>query len=149
MGRDDSSRVDVPHETGTKNSRKAAGECSPGRKPWGNAITCEALKGRKKAFSDIASWFCCRFVCEDRDKLRINFSCATKGLMGCSPSLAFRRLLDWQSEISRRTGLPVGRIARLQQGNPMPENGSQRFMRHAGMIDGSKDLSSRTGLSRR
>jgi len=64
-------------------------------------------------------------------------------------SCAFHRLLDWLYGILSRTGLPVRQIARLQQANAMTENGSQRFMCHAGMSDGSKNLSSRRGLSRR
>jgi hypothetical protein len=55
--------------------------------------------------------------------------------------------------VSRRTGLPVGRIIRQQLESARAEKGNQKFLRHAGQISGSPDLSSRkgfsTGLSRR
>ncbi len=52
-------------------------------------------------------------------------------------------------EVSRRTGLPVGRIIRQQLESAKSENGNQRFLRHAGKINGASDLSSRKGFSRR
>jgi predicted DNA binding CopG/RHH family protein len=58
-------------------------------------------------------------------------------------------LLAWLKEISRRTGLPVGRIVRQQLESARAEKGNQRFLRHAGLISGPADLSSGKGFSRR
>jgi hypothetical protein len=58
-------------------------------------------------------------------------------------------LLLWLKEVSRRTGLPVGRIIRQELENAKSEKGKQRFLRHAGKISGPSDLSSRRGFSRR
>jgi len=54
----------------------------------------------------------------------------------------------WLEETARRTGLPAGRIIRAQLERAMAEGGSQPFLRHAGSISGSADLSSRKGFSR-
>jgi predicted DNA-binding protein len=69
-----------------------------------------------------------------------------------SPALTIRltdELLAWLKEMSRRTGLPVGRIIRQQLESAMAENGNQRFLNLAGKIDGPSDLSSRKGFSSR
>jgi hypothetical protein len=58
-------------------------------------------------------------------------------------------LLAWLKEVSRRTGLPVGRIIRQQLESAKSESGNQRFLRHAGKINGAPDLSSRKGFSQR
>ena len=58
-------------------------------------------------------------------------------------------LLAWLKEVSRRTGLPVGRIIRQQLESAKSGKGNQRFLQHAGKINGSSDLSSRKGFSRR
>jgi hypothetical protein len=58
-------------------------------------------------------------------------------------------LLAWLKEMSRRTGLPVGRIIRQQLEEAKSEKGNQNFLRHAGQISGPPDLSSRKGFSRR
>jgi hypothetical protein len=58
-------------------------------------------------------------------------------------------LLAWLKEVSRRTGLPVGRIIRQQLESAKSEKGNQRFLRHAGKINGASDLSSRKGFSPR
>ena len=58
-------------------------------------------------------------------------------------------LLAWLKEVSRRTGLPVGRIIRQQLESAASEKGNQKFLRHAGRISGPPDLSSRKGFSRR
>jgi hypothetical protein len=58
-------------------------------------------------------------------------------------------LLTWLKEMSRRTGLPVGRIIRQQLESAKSEEGNQRFLRHAGRINGPPDLSLRKGFSRR
>ena len=94
-----SSGVDV---TSLNRHEKQRKQCSPGRKPWGNATTCEALKGRKKAFPDIASWFCCRCVVRTETNYRINFSCATKRSYGmltlmCFPPVAGLAARDTKS----------------------------------------------------
>jgi predicted DNA-binding protein len=58
-------------------------------------------------------------------------------------------LLAWLKEMSRRTGLPVGRIIREELEAAKSEMGNQAFLRHAGRINGTPDLSSRKGFSRR
>jgi len=50
-------------------------------------------------------------------------------------------LMQWLKETSRRTGVPLGRIIR-QQLESANSTGKQRFLRHAGAIIGSSDLSS-------
>ncbi|HSZ03264.1 MAG TPA: ribbon-helix-helix domain-containing protein [Terriglobales bacterium] len=69
-----------------------------------------------------------------------------------SPALTIRltdELLTWLKEISRRTGIPVGRIIRQQLERAEAEKENQRFLSLAGKINGPSDLSSRTGLSGR
>jgi hypothetical protein len=69
-----------------------------------------------------------------------------------SPALTIRltdELLAWLREISRRTGLPVGRIIRHQLERAKAEKGNQRFLSLAGKINGPSDLSSRKGFSTR
>ena len=58
-------------------------------------------------------------------------------------------ILAWLKEMSRRTGLPVGRIIRQQLESAKGERGNQRFLRLAGKINGPPDLSSRKGFSRK
>ncbi|PYV85112.1 MAG: hypothetical protein DMG93_02455 [Acidobacteria bacterium] len=57
-------------------------------------------------------------------------------------------LLDWLTEESRRTGIPVGRLIREQLDRARKEQSEPSFMRHAGKISGPRDLSSRKGFSR-
>lgn len=57
-------------------------------------------------------------------------------------------LAEWLQDTARRTGLPAGRIIRNQLERAKLETGSQRFLRHAGKIDGPADLSSRKGFKR-
>jgi predicted DNA-binding protein len=57
-------------------------------------------------------------------------------------------LAEWLAESSRKTGLPAGRIIRQQLERARAEEGEQRFLRHAGKINGAKDLSQRRGFSR-
>jgi hypothetical protein len=58
-------------------------------------------------------------------------------------------LVAWLKEKSRRTGIPVGRFVREQLESAKANGGKQRFMRHAGAINGGpSDLSSRKGFSR-
>jgi len=69
-----------------------------------------------------------------------------------SPALTIRltdELLAWLREISRRTGLPVGRIIRHQLARAKAEKGNQRFLSLEGKINGPSDLSSRKGFSTR
>jgi hypothetical protein len=56
--------------------------------------------------------------------------------------------LAWLKEMSRRTGLPVGRIVREELENAKAERGNQPFLSLAGKIKGPPDLSSRKGFSR-
>jgi len=63
--------------------------------------------------------------------------------MGNPTRRALQRTLGWLAELSRRTGLPVALVTRLQVARS--QNESQRLMRHAGKIHGPRDLSSRSG----
>ena len=57
-------------------------------------------------------------------------------------------LRDWLKETSRRTHIPVGRLIREQLETAKAQAGTQRFLRHAGAIEGGpKDVSSRKGFS--
>jgi hypothetical protein len=58
-------------------------------------------------------------------------------------------ILTWLKEMSRRTGLPVGRIIRRQFERAKAEKGNQRFLSLADNFNGRSDLSSRKGFSRR
>jgi hypothetical protein len=58
-------------------------------------------------------------------------------------------LLDWLKETSQKTGVPVGRLVREQLETAKANGGKQRFLRHAGEIDGPPDLSLRKGYSRK
>lgn len=60
-----------------------------------------------------------------------------------------QELADWLEETSRRTGIPAGRIVRQQLDRAKTEEGAARFMRHAGLIAGPADLSTRKGFSGR
>ena len=57
------------------------------------------------------------------------------------------QLAEWLQEKRRQTGLPVGRIIRHQLERARAESGKQRFLRHAGQINGPRDLSSRKGFA--
>ncbi len=58
-------------------------------------------------------------------------------------------LATWLAERARETGEPAGRIIRHQLEKARTDSGKQRFLRHAGKIDGPADLSMRKGFSRR
>jgi hypothetical protein len=58
-------------------------------------------------------------------------------------------LLEWLKGLSRRTGIPVGRLIRQRLEEMKSEDGHQKFLRHAGAISGPSDLSSRKGFSRK
>lgn len=58
-------------------------------------------------------------------------------------------LLEWLKSLSRRTGLPVGRLVRQRLEEMKAEDGGQKFLRHAGALKGPSDLSSRKGFSRK
>ena len=57
-------------------------------------------------------------------------------------------LAEWLAEKARKTGEPAGRIIRHQLEKAKTEGGRQRFLRHAGRIDGPADLSMRKGFER-
>ena len=57
-------------------------------------------------------------------------------------------LADWLAEMSRRTGVPVGKLIREQLEKARQEKPEPAFMRHAGSIRGPRDLSTRKGFSR-
>lgn len=58
-------------------------------------------------------------------------------------------MIAWLKETSRVTGVPVGRLIREQLESARENQGTKRFMRHAGTISGPADLSSRKGYSRK
>ncbi len=58
-------------------------------------------------------------------------------------------LAEWLAEVSRKTGLPAGRIIRQLLESAKAESGKQPFLRLAGQIDGPPDLSSRKGYARK
>jgi Ribbon-helix-helix domain len=58
-------------------------------------------------------------------------------------------LSSWLKRISRKTGMPVGRLVREQLERAKRETGSKSFMRFSGSIDGPADLSSRKGFFRK
>src|SRR5580704_15095743 len=68
------------------------------------------------------------------------------------PALTIRltdELLAWLKEMSRRTGLPVGRIIRHQLEPAKAGKRNHGFQDFAGKINGPPDLSSRKGFSRK
>jgi hypothetical protein len=54
----------------------------------------------------------------------------------------------WISRLSKQTGRPRGEIVRQQIDRAMAEPRAQRFMRLAGTVGGSPDLSRRKGFAR-
>ena len=58
-------------------------------------------------------------------------------------------LFNWLKDLSRRTGIPVGRLIREQLESAKAAGGHQRFLRHAGVFNGPSDLSSRKGYTRK
>lgn len=57
-------------------------------------------------------------------------------------------LLKRLREESRRTGLPVGRVVRESLESTLDREDEPAWMRHAGTLDGPKNLSTRKGYSR-
>lgn len=57
-------------------------------------------------------------------------------------------LAGWLAEVSRRTGIPVGKLIREQLEKARQEHKDPAFMRYAGSLNGPRDLSSRKGFSR-
>jgi hypothetical protein len=62
-----------------------------------------------------------------------------------------QELLDRLRQVSRRTGLTVGRIVRQAvETNLSEKHGEEKpWMKYAGTVDGPPDLSSRKGFSRK
>ena len=60
-------------------------------------------------------------------------------------------LLQRLRETSRRTGLPMGQIARESLETTLPEKQDEKqpWMKYVGTVDGPPDLSSRKGFSRK
>ncbi len=56
-------------------------------------------------------------------------------------------LAEWLAHTARTTGVPQGRIVRLQLENAQ-RGDKQPFMRLAGTVSGPPDLSSRNGFSK-
>lgn len=55
-------------------------------------------------------------------------------------------LAEWLREMSKRTGIPQGRIVREQLERAKAQ-ADRPFMRLAGLVDGPRNLSSRKGFS--
>lgn len=58
-------------------------------------------------------------------------------------------LAKWLSEVAQQTGVPVSRLVREQLQRARSEQDQRPYMRLAGRIKGSRDLSTRKGFSRR
>jgi predicted transcriptional regulator len=60
-------------------------------------------------------------------------------------------LLERLRQVSRRTGLPVGRVVRqaLEESLSEKDGKEEIWMKYAGTIDGPPGLSSRKGFSRK
>jgi len=73
--------------------------------------------------------------------------------MGNAPTIRLpEELLAWLEDVSRRTGIPVGRLVRehLETARASKSAKADRpSVRHAGTMSGPPDLSSRKGYSRR
>ena len=57
-------------------------------------------------------------------------------------------LAQWLEERSRKSGIPRGRIVKMELERAQKES-SRPFMHLAGAVDGAPDLSSRKGFSRK
>jgi predicted transcriptional regulator len=57
-------------------------------------------------------------------------------------------LASWLEHVSKRSGVPRGRIIREQLERARDSGGEQSFMRIAGSVRGARDLSARKGFSR-
>ena len=58
-------------------------------------------------------------------------------------------LAAWLKTTARKTGVPVGRLIREQLERARQDTGNKPFLRHAGSIIGSPDLSSRKGFAKK
>jgi predicted transcriptional regulator len=59
-----------------------------------------------------------------------------------------KELADWLDQVSKRSGVPRGRIIREQLERARASRPEQSFMRLAGTIRGARDLSKRKGFTR-
>ena len=59
-----------------------------------------------------------------------------------------QELADWLEQTAHKTGVSQGKIVRDQLEKARANAANQTFMRLAGSVRGSKDLSSRKGFSR-
>ena len=59
-----------------------------------------------------------------------------------------KELSEWLERAAARTGVPQGRIIRDQLEKARGASTNRAFMRLAGVVRGSKDLSKRKGFSR-
>jgi predicted DNA-binding protein len=59
-----------------------------------------------------------------------------------------KELAAWLEQASKRLGVPRGRIIREQLERARESGGEQSFMRLAGSVRGTRDLSARKGFSR-
>jgi hypothetical protein len=58
-------------------------------------------------------------------------------------------LVDWLKRVSKRTGIPVGRLIREEMDRLRRGLKSKAFLELAGEIEGPADLSVRKGFSRK
>jgi len=59
-----------------------------------------------------------------------------------------KELLDRLRQVSRRAGLPVGRVVRQSLEATLEKETEPAWMKYAGTMSGPKNLSSRKGYSR-
>ena len=59
-----------------------------------------------------------------------------------------KELAVWLEQVSKRSGVPRGRIIREQLEKARDTGGEQSFMRLAGSVRGARDLSTRKGFTR-
>lgn len=57
-------------------------------------------------------------------------------------------LAEWLADLSRRTGVPQGKIVRDELERARASAAERPFMRLAGAVQGPKDLSTRKGFSK-
>ena len=57
-------------------------------------------------------------------------------------------LAQWLEEASRKSGIPRGRIVKMELERAQKASG-RPFLRLAGVVDGPRDLSTRKGFSRK
>ncbi|MCC6197942.1 MAG: ribbon-helix-helix domain-containing protein [Burkholderiales bacterium] len=59
-----------------------------------------------------------------------------------------KELADWLEQVSRRSGIPRGRIIREELERARADRSGKAYMRLAGCVHGARDLSTRKGFAR-